>query len=67
MPDSKPFWASRTIWANLIMVAGVILETTGVTDVMNAETQEVAIGAIMGVVNLILRFVSKTPVTLTKE
>ncbi len=62
--QTKPFWASRTIWANLFMVAGVVLESTGVTDIFNAETQEMALAAVMGVVNLVLRFVTKDPITI---
>ncbi len=65
--QSKPFWASRTIWANLFMVAGVILESTGVTDVFNPETQEMALAAVMGVVNLILRFVTTEPISIVSS
>ena len=61
---AKPFWASRTIWANLFMVAGVVLESTGVTDVMTPDTQEIALAAVMGVVNLILRFVTTDPIEI---
>ncbi len=64
-PQAKPFWASRTIWANVLMVAGVVLESTGVTNVLNPETQELALGAILGVVNLVLRFLTKEPITVT--
>ena len=63
--QTKPFWASRTIWANIFMITGVVLESTGVTNVFNPETQEVALAAVMGVVNLILRFVTANPISIS--
>lgn len=64
MEQTKPFWASRTIWANLVMVAGVVLESTGVTNVLDPETQSLILGGIMGIVNVILRFVTKDAVVI---
>ena len=55
MEETKPFWASRTIWANVLMVAGIVLESTGVTNILDPETQLVVLGAVMGVVNVVLR------------
>ncbi|MCG8408934.1 MAG: hypothetical protein MI923_27325, partial [Phycisphaerales bacterium] len=56
-----------TIWANVLMVAGVVLESTGVTDVLNTETQEMALAAILGVVNLVLRFVTREPISISSS
>ena len=66
MNEAKPFWASRTLYVNLLMVLGALLESFGVTSVLNPEMQQEAIGVIMGVVNIILRFVTTQPVTLTQ-
>lgn len=58
--DSKPFWQSKTFWANLLIPAftfaasqlGVVSD--GASDATTA----------IGFVNLILRFVTKGAITL---
>lgn len=56
--DSKPFWKSKTFWANTIMGVGAFLPP-----VRNHLTPEVAASAIT-IVNLVLRLISKDKVTL---
>ena len=55
----KSWWKSRTIWANVIAVASMaIVDATGVTW-LDAEGQL----AILGVINLIMRALTKQPLT----
>lgn len=62
METSKPWWASKTLWANI--VAG-ILAVTGSFGILelDAETQTQLVVGIMAVMNIILRLVTKTGVT----
>lgn len=63
--DPKPFWASRTLWANALAIAGVIGARFGLelTEALQAEVLVV----IMGAVNIALRFVTDTPVTVRRK
>lgn len=56
--DSKPFWKSKTFWANLIM-GGVAF----IPPVQKHLTPEVAASAIT-IANVVLRLISKDKVTL---
>ncbi len=67
MEDTKPFWASKTIWVNLIMVVATVSTAFGMDFGLDAETQVAMVGAVMGVVNLILRFMTKTAVSTSSE
>ena len=58
----KKWYESKTIWTNGLMVLAVALEGFGVTNVLTAEVQAEAVGVVMGVVNLVLRFVTDEPV-----
>ena len=57
--QAKPFWQSKTIWVNVLMALGVILNMTIGEDLLNAETQ----AAIVIVVNLILRLITGKPLS----
>lgn len=52
------WWASRTLWVNLIAIIAMVLQ--GVTGhvLISMELQ----ATILGVINMILRLVTKTPV-----
>jgi len=60
---SKPFWASKTLWVNLIALAAAVSTAFGVDLGLNPETQVVVVGTVMSVVNIILRLVTKAPVS----
>lgn len=64
--ETKPFWQSRTLWVNVIAgvatVAGVFKLDLGLTPEVQAE---LATG-ILAVVNIVLRFTTKTAVTAGK-
>lgn len=58
--ENKPFWASKTIWANLLTFAALFLQShLGLS--LDATEQT----AIIAVVNLVMRFLSKGKVTLS--
>ena len=60
---SKPFWASKTLWVNLIALAAAVSTACGVDLGLNPETQVVVVGTVMSVVNIILRLVTTAPVS----
>lgn len=65
--DSKPFWASKTLWANIIGGAVAIGTAFGLPLDLDAESQTAIVGGIMAVVNIVLRFMTRAPVTVTRE
>lgn len=62
----KPFWKSKTFWANTVVVAAIVVSTITGADVnvsgadVDPETQT----AVLAIANIILRFFSTGPVTL---
>lgn len=55
---AKPFWRSKTLWANALMGGGVLsASTAGLT--LDAAT----VGAIITLVNFVLRFFTTRPLT----
>ena len=62
---AKPFWASKTLWVNLIALAAAISTAFGVDLGLNPETQVAVVGTVMSVVNIILRLVTKAPVSVS--
>ena len=62
---SKPFWASKTLWVNLIALAVVVSTAFGVDLGLNPEAQVAVVGTVMSVVNIILRLVTKAPVSVS--
>lgn len=61
--DGKAWYASKTLWANGLMVLAAILEATGVTHVLTPDVQAEVLVVIMGAVNLALRFVTSQSLT----
>ena len=56
--DSKPWYTSKTLWANAIAFAAILVQARA-GFIIDAETQ---IG-ILAVVNVILRLVTKTGIS----
>lgn len=63
--DSKPFWTSKTLWVNVIAGAVAVGTAFGLNLGLDADGQTAIVGGIMAVVNVILRFMTKAPVTVT--
>lgn len=61
--DSKPFWASRTLWVNAVALLAAVTGAFGMDLGLDAETQTAIVGGIMAVVNMILRAVTKQPLS----
>ena len=63
MDENKPVWASKTLWAN--GVAGLsMLAAAGGVSIMDPTEQNQLIAGIMVILNIILRFVTKSGVKL---
>jgi len=60
MEEPKPWWMSKTVWANLIALAGSVVISLGFDPGRWAEISTVALAA----VNLGLRLVTKEEITL---
>jgi hypothetical protein len=52
---------SRTIWVNLVALVAALLAAFGVADI-GAEAQASTVAGIMAVANIVLRFITKTPI-----
>lgn len=63
--DSKSIFTSKTFWVNVI--AGIVAVGTafGLKLDIDADTQTAIVGGVMAVANIILRFMTKAPVTVT--
>ena len=59
--ESNPFWTSRTIWVNGVSVIAAILGAAGIASI-GAEVQAETVAVIMGVINIVLRFMTDKPV-----
>ena len=61
MDDAKKWYASKTIWTNLIALAGSLLLTFGVE--LSADQQASLVTSILAVVNIALRFATTEGIT----
>mgnify|MGYP007047823503 CR=1 FL=1 len=67
MNDSKPAWASKTLWVNLIALLVSVGAAFGVDLGLDTEAQASLVGGIMAVVNIVLRVMTTQPVTVKKQ
>ncbi len=67
MNDSKVWWASKTIWANVIGGAVAVGTAFGLDLGLSPEDQAAIVGGIMTILNIFLRFRTSAPVTATRE
>lgn len=56
--DPKPFWKSKTLWANVV----ALVTAAGAVVMGQADWQTVLGPVALAIVNMILRFVTKQPV-----
>jgi len=54
--QAKKYWQSKTIWLNVLMALGVLIQSITGTNWLDAELQ----GAIIILANVILRLVTHT-------
>ncbi len=65
--DTKPFWASKTLWVNFV---ALIASTTGAFGIdlgLDAAAQTSLVTGIMAAVNIVLRFVTDSGVSASGE
>ena len=63
MTEGKMWWASKTIWTNLVALIGAILLSWGYDANQWAEIATV----LLAVVNLVLRLITHEPVAVFTE
>ena len=58
--QAKPFWQSKTFWANILAGAGMVVQSQ-TSYVLDPEMQV----GIIAFINIVLRFVTKEGVSLS--
>jgi hypothetical protein len=61
---AKKWYESKTLWVNLVALVASITAALGVDLGLTHEAQATAVGVIMSIINLVLRFTTDRPVTL---
>lgn len=67
METTKPWYASRTLWANIIGGAVAVATAFELDLGLDAEGQAAIIGGIMAVINILLRLNTRSAVTATDQ
>ena len=60
--QEKPFWASKTIWANGLALVSSLSLGFGLDVGLDPEAQAAILGGVMAIVNIALRFVTDSAV-----
>ena len=58
----KRWYASKTVWANVVAFAASITAAFGLDLGLNPAVQAQIVGGVMAVVNIILRFMTDSPI-----
>lgn len=62
--ETKPFWASKTLWVNAIAMVAAVSGAFGVDLGLDPETQTAIVGGVMAVVNIVLRLTTDKAVSV---
>lgn len=66
--NGKPIVKSKTFWVNLITAVAGVLTTLGGSELVQDNPEVAGIAAtVLGVVNVVLRLVTKDPVSVTTK
>lgn len=65
--QSKPFWASKTLWINFIALIASVTGAFGLDLGLTPEAQASIVGGVMSVVNILLRLTTSSPVSVKKK
>ena len=65
--DSKPWYMSRTLIVNVLAGIAAVAGAFGVDLGLDSEAQSSIALGILAVANIILRFITKGPVTVTRS
>lgn len=60
--DSKPWWQSKTVWFGLLMVLVSIANLFGYADWQPTQEELAVILGVVGLVQILLRLVTKQPI-----
>lgn len=58
--ESKAFYLSKTFWTNIIAIIGLVT-----ADKLDFEISALLAGQILGIINIVLRFITKQEITWT--
>ena len=61
--ETKPFWTSKTLWVNALALVAAMTGAFGWDIGLDPEMQTAIVGAVMGMVNIVLRFITKSAVS----
>ena len=61
--SSKKFYQSKTFWLNFLTALFLVLESFGVIDAVPEDKVDLLAMAVVAVVNLLLRAVTKEPIS----
>lgn len=64
--EGKHWLSSRTLWANVIAGIAAVSTAFGLDLGLTPESQTAIVGGVLAVVNIVLRFMTKAPVTVTR-
>ena len=62
---AKPWWESKTVWVNVLSVLVLALNSTDVISIFPPSWTP-RLAGLLALANIVLRFVSSQPVTLTR-
>lgn len=65
MPETKPWYLSKTLWFNIITILAAILAVPEITSIIPPEFLKYIV-ALNGIGNIILRVISATQLTAGK-
>lgn len=57
--ESKPWYTSKTIWANLVAFAATVAVIAGVDVGLTPEVQAEIVAAVLAGVNIVLRLITR--------
>ena len=60
--DNKPWYASKTLWANIIAGAVTVAGALGLNLGLDSAAQAELVAGVMVVVNIVLRLVTSQPI-----
>ena len=60
----KEFWKSKTFWFNVLALVVIVTEAFGYVDFVPSEDTAEYAAAVITVINVILRFVTKEPLKI---
>lgn len=57
--ESKPWYASKTIWSNIVAFAATVAVIAGVDVGLTPEVQAEIVAAVLAGVNIVLRLITR--------